>query len=83
METTYSDQANGGAFEQDIIPELTQIAQENEDFSGTDTQLNGGEVFPGSTWTMGAMFSQTSGLPLNVSSMAQMIWIHRKDLCQD
>ena len=69
METTYSDQANGGAFEQDIIPELTQIAQENEDFSGTDTQLNGGEVFPGSTWTMGAMFSQTSGLPLNVSSI--------------
>ena len=69
METTYSDQANGGAFEQDIIPELTQIAQENEDFSGMDTQLNGGEVFPGSTWTMGAMFSQTSGLPLNVSSI--------------
>lgn len=69
METTYSDQANGGAFEQDIIPELTQIAQENEDFSGTDTQLNGGEVFQGSTWTMGAMFSQTSGLPLNVSSI--------------
>ena len=70
METTYSDQANGGAFEQDIIPELTQIAQENEDFSGTDPKLNGGYSLAGTTWTMGAMFAQTSGLPLNISISA-------------
>lgn len=67
MEMTYSDQANGGAFQENVIPELTQIAQENEDFSGTDSALDGGYAFPGATWTMAAMFAQTSGLPLNVS----------------
>ena len=67
METTYSDKNNGGAFNQNIIPELTELAQENEDFSGEDNKLNGGYAMPGSTWTVGAMFAQTSGLPLNIS----------------
>ena len=67
MEVTYTDEKNGGAFDEDVIPELTQIAQDNEDFSGTDSKLNGRYAFPGTTWTMAAMFAQTSGLPLNVS----------------
>ena len=67
MEITYSDEENGGAFEENVIPELTQIAQDNEDFSGLDSELNGGYAFPGATWTMGAMFAHTSGLPLNIS----------------
>ena len=61
---TYADKNNGGIFEQNNIPELTILAQENEDFSGTQTTLNGGISLPGSTWTIGAMFAQTSGLPL-------------------
>lgn len=68
METTYTDTENGGASEKNVIPELTTLAQENEDFSGKDdTALNGGYSMPGTTWTMGAMFGQTSGLPLNIS----------------
>ena len=67
MEMTYSDQEDGGAFKKNVIPELTKLAQENEDFSGKDTKLNGGYSMPGPTWTMGAMFGQTSGLPLNIS----------------
>lgn len=68
METTYADTENGGAFEKNVIPELTTLAQENEDFSGKDdTALNGGYSMLGTTWTMGAMFGQTSGLPLNIS----------------
>ena len=68
METTYADTENGGAFEKNVILELTTLAQENEDFSGKDdTTLNGGYSMPGTTWTMGAMFGQTSGLPLNIS----------------
>ena len=70
METTYSDEDNGGAFGKDVIPELTEIAQENEDFSGKDNKLNGGYSMPGTTWTMGAMFAQTSGLPLKISISA-------------
>ena len=67
METTYADVENGGAFEENVIPELTELAQENEDFSGENNELNGGYSMPGTTWTMGAMFAQTSGLPLNIS----------------
>ena len=67
METTYADTANGGAFQENVIPELTEIAQENEDFSGESEELNGAYAATGSTWTMGAMFAHTSGLPLSVS----------------
>ena len=67
METTYADTENGGAFEENVIPELTEIAQENEDFSGEVEKLNGAYASTGATWTMGAMFAHTSGLPLNVS----------------
>lgn len=67
METTYADKKNGGAFEQNVIPELTELAQKNEDFSGESKELNGGYAMPGTTWTMGAMFAHTAGIPLNIS----------------
>ncbi|BDF17165.1 sulfatase-like hydrolase/transferase [[Clostridium] scindens] len=67
MEITYADKDNGGAFERNVIPELTKLAQENEDFSGEDDKLEGGIAMPGTTWTMGAMFANTSGIPLNIS----------------
>lgn len=73
METTYSDVDDGGAFDENVIPELTEIAQTNEDFSGADPKLNGGYSLAGTTWTMGAMFAQTSGLPLNISISANDI----------
>jgi phosphoglycerol transferase len=67
MENTFSDTASGGGFEEDVIPELTQLSLENENFSGGDTQLDGGVPMTGATWTIGAMFAQTSGLPLTIS----------------
>ncbi len=66
MEVSYADKASGGAFEQNVIPELTQLAEEAEDFSGSDTTLNGGRVLPGTTFTMGGIFGTTSGLPLKM-----------------
>ena len=63
-EVTFADKANGGAFEENVIPELTTLAQENEDFSGSDPALNGGLSLYGTTWTMAGIFAQTSGLPL-------------------
>ena len=67
MEMTYSDKENGGAYDDNYIPNLTKLSQENENFSGSSTKLNGGYSMPGTTWTIGAMFAQTSGLPLNTS----------------
>ena len=65
-EITYADKESGGAFEKNIIPELTVLAQENEDFSGSDPKLNGGIALLGTTWTSGAMVAQSTGLPLKV-----------------
>lgn len=67
MEMTYADKKNGGAFEKNTIPELTKLAEENEDFSENNKKLNGGISLSGTGWTMGAMFGQTSGLPLSIS----------------
>lgn len=66
METTYADMENGGAFAENYIPELTVIAQENEDFSGSEMRLNGGYSMPQTTWTVAAMFAQSAGLPLSI-----------------
>ena len=65
MEMSFADQANGGARDENVIPRLTALAEENEDFSGTDnSQLNGGYSMPSTTWTMGGIFAATAGLPL-------------------
>ncbi len=66
METTYADTKSGGGMPENYIPELTKLAQENEDFSGSSDKLNGGYSMTGTTWTVGAMFAQTSGLPLQI-----------------
>ena len=66
METTYADEESGGAFEDNYIPELTELAVENEDFSGEDPKLNGSEALNYTTWTAAALFAQTSGLPLTL-----------------
>lgn len=67
MEMTYADKANGGGFEQNVIPELTRLAEKNESFAGNSGVLNGGYCMPGTTWTMAGMFAQSSGLPLKIS----------------
>ncbi len=64
MELTFMDEENGGAFPKNVIPELTKLAKENEDFSGSSGICNGGISLPGAVWTMGAVFGTTSGLPL-------------------
>ncbi len=66
MESTYSDPEHGGAFDKDVIPELTAIAAENPTFTGGEPIVNGGISTLGTTWTMGALFAQTSGLPLKI-----------------
>ena len=67
MENTFADRESGGAFEKNCIPELTKLSLENENFSGNSGILNGGIPMSGTTWTMGAMFGTTSGLPLKTS----------------
>ena len=62
MESTFISKAQGGAMEHNIIPELTKLAQNNTNFS-EDNMTGGSYAAYGTTWTVGAMVAQTSGLP--------------------
>ena len=66
MENTFSSIDENGGFSVNLIPELTEIAKENINFSNTET-LGGAVVTPYTTWTIAAMVAQTSGLPLKLS----------------
>ena len=66
METTYMSADEGGIYPVNLIPELTALADENLSFSDKSSLHGGARTTTGTTWTMGAMFAQTSGLPLNI-----------------
>lgn len=58
METTYEDTASGGQWDTNLIPQLTELAQENVSFS-TVASLTGAD------YTSGALVAQTAGIPIN------------------
>ena len=63
METSYLSKEQGGAMEENLIPELYEIAKENVNFSH-NTDVGGFYCTKGATWTIGAMVAQTAGIPL-------------------
>ncbi len=62
-ETAPQDIENGGVFPFNLMPELTQIAQENVSFS-RDTRITGAAVPLYASWTIAGLVAQTAGLPL-------------------
>ncbi|MCR5214563.1 MAG: LTA synthase family protein [Eubacterium sp.] len=68
MEVTYTSIENGGAFQQNIIPEFVDYSREGDDFSGDSPYINGAVSLYDTTWTMGAMFAESTGLPLKTST---------------
>lgn len=70
MESTYASVEEGGMFEENYIPELTELAQNNVNFSNSG-KLGGGYAASGATWTMAGIFAQTSGLPLKLSETVE------------
>lgn len=66
MENTFASRIDGGAFTENYIPELTDLAKENVTFSNKDAVLGGNPQTVGTGWTMAAMFSHSTGLPLKV-----------------
>ena len=67
METTYASIEEGGKYETNYIPELTKLANENINFSNNESTMGGAYQAKLTTWTIGGMFAQTSGLPLRVA----------------
>ena len=79
MENTYMSEEEGGALGFNAMPELTQLVQdeENINFSHTDG-IGGFHDMTGASWTIGAMVSHTSGIPLKVP-----IGVDRNEYGQD
>ncbi len=65
MESTYASKELEGAFEENLIPELTNLAQQNISFSHTN-KFGGMQNIQNTNWTIAAMVSQTAGLPLKI-----------------
>ena len=65
METTYQSYDLGGGNYVNLIPELTNLAQEHVSFS-TSSQFSGAYQRGNTGWTIAAMLSQSSGVPLVV-----------------
>lgn len=66
MEATYTDTSNGGAYKDNLIPELTTLAKENLNFS-YNQKVGGAYALYGTTWTTGAIVASTAGVPIKTS----------------
>lgn len=70
METTYAPKADGGYQPvNNYMPNLTELASQNINFTNKmDGRLGGWHSLDGTGWTMGALFSTTSGVPFSFST---------------
>jgi phosphoglycerol transferase len=66
MEISYLSEELGGGQEDNLIPELYELATEHTNFSHDDTQVGGFLPVSGATWTIGAMVAHTAGVPLKL-----------------
>ena len=64
MEISYLSEDLGGAMEENLIPELYDLAAENTCFSNSKLDVGGFHTTAGATWTIGSMVAQTAGIPL-------------------
>lgn len=65
-ENSFADKQNGGAFEQNAIPELTELAHEGISFSNktNPNELGGAYCIDGTNWTIAGITAEETGLPL-------------------
>ncbi len=66
LENSYTDKQHGGAFDQDIIPELRALQQEGISFSNQNSKdvLGGAFCLEGTQWTIAGMTATEMGIPL-------------------
>lgn len=66
IENTFASKKDGGLYDVDRMPELTNLAKQNINFSNTE-KLGGAVDLLGTNWTIAAMVAQTSGIPLKIT----------------
>lgn len=65
MESTYFSKEYGGYMIENLIPNITELAIENQSFTSNKTPSAMHSVF-GTEWTIASMVSKTSGIPLKI-----------------
>ena len=63
LETTFADKDHGGNQDVNLIPEITEIAQQNINFGKNRKHIGGGLDAVGSNHSFGAMHTRTLGIP--------------------
>ncbi len=66
MENTFLSKDLGGYMDENLIPELTALADEGYVFSHTDNKLGGFLPSTGAGWSVAAMVNMGFGLPMKV-----------------
>ncbi len=67
VETSFVTKGQGGGRDESLIPELYELATDENNINFSHTEgFGGASALTGGTWTIGAMVSQTAGLPLHV-----------------
>lgn len=67
MEISAADESVGGGKSFNALPELTQLAFENDNFTNDHTVLNGAVPLTNCTWTVAGITAQSAGLPLEIN----------------
>lgn len=65
LESSYQNTENGGLFQKNYIPELTNVANKNISFSHSD-KIEGCVVLPQTGWTIAGLVAETAGIPLKL-----------------
>lgn len=65
LEPTYLSKEVGGFQDEILMPNLTELSNKYTNFSN-NSLIGGALTVPGVTWTIGAIVSQTSALPLDI-----------------
>lgn len=63
LETSFADKEHGGNQNVNLMPEITEIAQQNINFGKSDNNIGGGIDAVGSSYTFGAMYTRSLGIP--------------------
>lgn len=66
MENSYLSTDLGGYMENNLMPELTELAYEGDVFSNTSGKFGGPLQGTGTQWSVASMVNMTTGLPMKV-----------------
>lgn len=80
LETTFLDKEHGGNQDTNLVPEITELAQQNLNFGRSNKFIGGGVDSYGSGATFAAMLSRSLGIPFVVNYQKTPILHHYKSI---